>query len=174
MRQVTNLDKWLFKPDEPTPEEIEIHHNEQHRLQREQLERKKARDAREKQQRAVKREKLRQNYYDQVRDKLLDYKDGKEPRIGPLVTFFDHLFLGPGNNYLKGKPFDSDDAISKVHDQDYALALTQEDIQLADKVFKEDAITDVLINQNWHSIVAWSGIALKNAVESVVGPVYPG
>ena len=105
MRQVTELDKWLIKPDEPTPEEIEIHHNEQHRLQREQLERKKIRDDRERAQRATYRQKLRQNYYDQIRDKLLDYKDGKEPRVGPLVTFFDHLFLGPGNNYLKGKPF---------------------------------------------------------------------
>lgn len=86
----------------------------------------------------------------------------------------NHYFLGPGNDANRPEnPVDLDDQIAKEHDIAYENAKTREDISKADDVAISDFVADAHDNHNVHSVVGAVGLKAKQALESVVGPVYP-
>ena len=86
----------------------------------------------------------------------------------------EHNFIGPGNTLDTGAvPLDVDDDIAQDHDRAYESAKTQEDVQRADKEGANEFLTDVIENQNPHSIAGYIGLTAKEKLESVIGVQYP-
>lgn len=86
----------------------------------------------------------------------------------------DHKYLGPGTTDFTTDPLDEDDYIAMLHDLDYDVARTEEDIDTADvnaiKAFGEDFITQ----GNIHSAIGATGLGLKYALEALLGrKLYP-
>jgi hypothetical protein len=94
--------------------------------------------------------------------------------IPPLIHLLDHKYQGPGNNLVGQVPHDIDDEIAKSHDESYAVALSQYDIEQADKLFLDDSISDVIESGNPHSVIGAVGVGVKHILEKVAGPIYPG
>lgn len=97
----------------------------------------------------------------------------QEDRSDPPITLPNHKWLGPLNSLDPALPEDLDDEFSRIHDILYSQAITKEDIRAADREFLEDTLNDIIEDGNWHSVVAYFGIGIKYALESVIGVKYP-
>lgn len=134
--------------------------------------------------------------------KYIDYFDKGEPEIdiiplenqneeADIVPLEDQHrgwnfpgtnYVGPGNSFPNGPPLGTVDKYAYHHDKAYSEAKTQDDIRYADENFKAG-----VANTFWDSLsgkeslfegvaagVSYTGIAAKNAAESVAGKVlYP-
>lgn len=90
-----------------------------------------------------------------------------------MVSLPDHHFLGPGNTVSNVKPVDTDDHIALDHDIAYDRAKVPEDIRKADEKSAGEFLTDVIENQNPHSVIGYIGLKTKQKVEEIVGVQYP-
>ncbi len=91
----------------------------------------------------------------------------------PVVSLPDHRYIGPGNTVDDTEPVDVDDSIAKEHDINYEKAKTQEDVQEADKQGADEFLSDVIDNNNLHSVAGYIGLKAKEKIESVIGVQYP-
>lgn len=85
-----------------------------------------------------------------------------------------HEYLGPGTNLKKaGQPTDRDDEIAKTHDEAYSKAVDHNDIVKADNEAIHSFDQDWRDTGNWHSKVSGTLLGGKQAIENIVGPLYP-
>nr|QOD39531.1 VP [uncultured densovirus] len=91
----------------------------------------------------------------------------------PVVSLPDHRYIGPGNTVDDTLPVDVDDDIAREHDINYEKAQTQEDVQEADRQGASEFLSDVIHNNNIHSVAGYIGLKAKEKVESVIGVQYP-
>lgn len=80
-----------------------------------------------------------------------------------------HRYIGPGNPLDNGEPVDEDDWVAYLHDLEYSLAQSDQDIQDSDK----RAISSFLRIGNWESILGAAGLSAKWLTEKVFGVQYP-
>lgn len=97
------------------------------------------------------------------------------PRTG--FTWPGHKYLGPGNSLHLGEATNEVDLIAQIHDVEYSLAKTDEEVREADKKAIEsfwnaqDRGTGAgLLVDSGH--LGAAGIALKYGVESLTGVLY--
>lgn len=91
----------------------------------------------------------------------------------PIVSIPDHKYIGPGNTVDDTPPVDLDDEIAREHDIRYENAQSQDEVQEADKEAAGEFLTDVIHNNNPHSILGYIGLKAKEKVESAIGVQYP-
>nr|QTE03801.1 MAG: structural protein [Phylloscopus inornatus ambidensovirus] len=85
-----------------------------------------------------------------------------------------HEYVGPGTDLEKaGAPVDKDDQIAKEHDEAYAKAKVQSDIQEADSKAIGAFEDDFQETGNLHSKISSVLLGGKQAVEHYTGPIYP-
>lgn len=99
--------------------------------------------------------------------------DNTSDHQDPVVSLPDHRYIGPGNTVDETEPVDVDDDIAREHDIAYEKANTQEDVQEADRQGASEFLSDVIHNNNPHSIAGYIGLKAKEKVESVLGVQYP-
>nr|QRQ90276.1 MAG: hypothetical protein 3 [Parvoviridae sp.] len=104
---------------------------------------------------------------------VLQTKRKSDVHKDPVVSLPDHRYIGPGNTVDETPPIDTDDAIAREHDIAYNKAETQEDVQEADRQGANEFLTDVIHNNNVHSIAGYIGLKAKEKIESVIGVQYP-
>lgn len=100
-------------------------------------------------------------------------KSNEDTHHDPVISIPGHHFIGPGNTISDIKPVDTDDHISKDHDIAYENAKSQKDIQDADKKSADEFLSDVIENQNPHSVLGYIGLKAKEKVEGIIGVKYP-
>lgn len=90
------------------------------------------------------------------------------------LTVPRHNYLGPGNPLNNGEPVDKDDAIARVHDNEYSVARHQQDIFDSDWKAVKEFGRDFVANSNFHSLLGAAGLGVKTGVERTLGQVlYP-
>ena len=87
---------------------------------------------------------------------------------------FGHNYFGPGNPTNNGIPVDSDDRIAQIHDSEYSLANSFEDIHKSDAKAIKSFAKDFVGTLNFHSAVGALGLGTKYITESILGRnLYP-
>lgn len=89
------------------------------------------------------------------------------------MNLFGHKYIGPGNKLRNGVPIDEDDVISLLHDLEYELAIKKEDIIKADEKAISQFLQDFVSTGNYHSLIGYSGLKIKNVIENFIGVQYP-
>jgi hypothetical protein len=104
---------------------------------------------------------------------VLSNRNSDTTHKDPVVSLPGHHYIGPGNTIDDISPIDVDDHIAREHDIRYENARTQEDIHEADREGANEFLTDIIHNQNLHSVAGYIGLKAKEGVERVVGVQYP-
>lgn len=87
---------------------------------------------------------------------------------------FGHNYFGPGNPLNNGIPVDSDDRIAQVHDTEYSIANSFEDIHKSDAKAIKSFAKDFIGTLNFHSAIGAAGLGAKYITESIIGRnLYP-
>ena len=79
---------------------------------------------------------------------------------------FGHNYFGPGNPLNNGIPVDSDDRIAQVHDTEYSIANSFEDIHKSDAKAIKSFAKDFVGTLNFHSAIGAAGLGAKYITES--------
>lgn len=92
----------------------------------------------------------------------------------PQFTLIGHKYLGPGNPLNNGIPINTADRIAQVHDNEYHVAKTKEDIYNSDRNAIEDFKKDFIENPNLSSLIGYSGLSIKHNIEKSLNTIiYP-
>jgi len=103
---------------------------------------------------------------------VLSNRDTSSDHQDPVVSLPDHRYIGPGNTIDETLPVDVDDDIAREHDIAYERAQTDEDIHEADRVGANEFLSDVIHNNNPHSIAGYIGLKAKETIERQTGVIY--
>lgn len=105
----------------------------------------------------------------------------RDSRGKPGFNFPGTKYLGPGNDINRGEALSAPDRTAQIHDIQYEVASSPQDIHTADKQGKEsfkynfyDALSQPgNIQEVYQSGVGYAGLAAKQGIENTFGDIYP-